>query len=1009
MQESTDCLTRESRVVKDHDNVRRNRKALLSELSSLVKSSKRLQDWANGEEPDGPVDNIFDEMLLKALKVVTRSVRFFDVWMEEIELPKVIEQTTEKPMPPPPPAPVAQSIDPSTTDQSDTGIAASVSQKTLTQMPQASVSRSSPTKPPQQTTFAKPQRASVPHRVSYIASANTRRGSNYASERLASAHDSFLSLLGAFIGLHMQSRSSGELIGTTQASVKACRRLLTVVDKITESDNHRSQSLREAQDIMYQKITTLVHAARDAFSPALSQGEEIFFMSGDGRPLVEAATECVRAAGECVTKAKVVLERIGDFDMGSCDSEMSDMDHSAEATAETESSETSATPADTSVATETAATHFAPLPLPPLLMPNDSPLSATPSLSDGFTHSTVDCMSDATTDRSSVHSTVAPLMNISTPQSSFDSYSSVEHDVVSRTHKCSFASTGSTGTYVNSMRNSEVSAFSQASTRAASLEYQSTSDGYCRKISSESLDGPEVAEGVLMETTFAHEIMLNKDGQVIGGTLRALIERLTVFQSTPDAIFVSTFYLTFRLFATPQEFALALEDRFNYIRDSPQTAGPVRLRVYNIFKGWLESHWRHEIDSPALADIMRFANTSLSLYLPSAGKRLAELAEKVSAVNGPLVPRLVSSIGKTNTSIASYVSPEVPFPAPLISKSQMNTLKSWKNGKASLDIWEFEPLELARQLTLKASKLFCSILPEELLATEWNKKRGSLAVNVRAMTTLSTDLTNLVADSILQLEEPKRRAAVIKCWVKVANKCLELNNYDSLMAIVCSLNTSFVSRLKRTWELVSQKTKQTLDSLRNIVDVSRNYSVLRQRLQNHVAPCLPFLGVYLTDLTFVDHGNQATRQLIPTTSPKAKPITVINFDKHMKTARTISELQRFQIPYRIAEVPELQAWMQDQLVRVRSEGDKSFQDHYRRSLALEPREFKPADSIVSMTGSTAGSVSSVDNKLHLPATKEKFDFFQWTHSSHSHSSSRGSESEVREKENVLGASFGSTH
>src|SRR5207248_46172 len=212
------------------------------------------------------------------------------------------------------------------------------------------------------------------------------------------------------------------------------------------------------------------------------------------------------------------------------------------------------------------------------------------------------------------------------------------------------------------------------------------------------------------------------------------------------------------------------------------------------------------------------------------------------------------------------------------------------------------------------SRIFCSILPEELLATEWMKKSGSMAVNVRAMSTLSTDLANLVVDTILQFEDPKMRAKIIKQWIKIGNKCLELNNYDSLMAIVCSLYSSTNLRLKKTWEVVSAKNKTLLENLRRIVDVSRNYAVLRQRLQNHVPPCLPFVGTYLTDLTFVDVGNQATRKL----DTGAGSIDVINYDKHVKTAKIISELQRFQIPYRLTEVPELQTWMQDQLVRVRS-------------------------------------------------------------------------------------------
>ena len=177
-----------------------------------------------------------------------------------------------------------------------------------------------------------------------------------------------------------------------------------------------------------------------------------------------------------------------------------------------------------------------------------------------------------------------------------------------------------------------------------------------------------------------------------------------------------------------------------------------------------------------------------------------------------------------------------------------------------------------------------------------------------------------------------------------------------------------ISRLRRTWEIVSQKTKTTLEYLRGIVDVSRNYAVLRQRLQNHVPPCLPFVGTYLTDLTFVDHGNQALRNL----QTDEGEMAVINFDKHVKTARIIRELQRFQIPYRLTEVPELQAWMQNELVRVRSNGEKSLQTFYRRSLVLEPRETQQVRSAMQ---SESSSSSILEN------AKDKFDFLSWTNNS----------------------------
>ncbi|KAL9098112.1 MAG: hypothetical protein Q9163_006164 [Psora crenata] len=530
------------------------------------------------------------------------------------------------------------------------------------------------------------------------------------------------------------------------------------------------------------------------------------------------------------------------------------------------------------------------------------------------------------------------------PQSSIGSRSETPNLNGWRARKDSLgvSSAGDSSGYVGSMRDSEASAISQSSTRATSPDGTFTSiprnQSFATSLTgSNHYDGEtEEIEANLLERTFAHELVYNKDGQITGGTLPALIERLTTPDSTPDATFVSTFYLTFRLFATPIEFARALIERYNYVGDSPRVSGPVRLRVYNVLKGWLESHWRNDCDMPALELITAFATRQLQIVLPTAGKRLVSLADKVCATNGQLVPRLISSIGKTNTSIAQYVPPDTPVPPPVINKSQLNALKNWKHGYSTVSILEFDPLEIARQLTLKESQIFCSILPEELLASEWTKQSGSMAVNVRAMSRLSTDLANLVADNILQAEDAKKRAIIIKQWTKIGDKLLDLSNYHSLMAIVCSLTQSTIMRLKRTWECVSNKTKLRLEKLKGIIKHERNYASLRQTFQNQTPPCVPWVGLYLTDLTFVDAGNQTTRQLPGLGFEAGK--SVINFDKHMKTAKIISELQRFQVPYRLNEIPELQTWLQDQLVRVRTaDQGEVVKEYYRRSLLLEPR------------------------------------------------------------------------
>jgi len=268
-------------------------------------------------------------------------------------------------------------------------------------------------------------------------------------------------------------------------------------------------------------------------------------------------------------------------------------------------------------------------------------------------------------------------------------------------------------------------------------------------------------------------------------------------------------------------------------------------------------------------------------------------------------------------------------------------LANWKNGGTGPTILDFDPLEVARQLTVKQMNIFCSIMPEELLGSQWMKKGGIDSPNVKAMSALSTDLSNLVADTILAYSEVKKRAAVIKQWIKIAHQCLDLNNYDALMAIICSLNSSTITRLRRTWDAVSPRRREMLKTLQAIVEPAQNNKVLRTRLHDHVPPCLPFLGMFLTDLTFVDIGNPATKQLPGHDGAEQGGLTVVNFDKHTRTAKIIGELQRFQIPYRLTEVPDMQEWLQAQVVRVReleTPGNNVQVSNYRKSLLLEPRE-----------------------------------------------------------------------
>ena len=1020
-------MTRDTSVVQGYVGIRRLRKGLLSDLSSFVKSTKQLQDIAGLRPSADEVQDLLDELVLKAFKVVTRSVRFLDVWLEDvghadIGTATVGDQGRARPLTPPTEPALEKSVDHEATQQLN-----GIHQKFDFAVGQLSSIPPSPrrdgsgeigvvesgsrhpsgldhgqpdaTEPlqPSGAAAASPlvplRRASTSHRLSCsLRSGTFMQKSNLASEKLSATQDAFLGYLGSFIGLHLQSRSSSELLVITQQSVAACRQLLLVVDEVWERDSRRSEPLEQARNNMQDQLGNLVQATQDLFNPAETEVVDHVLMPDQGKSLVAAATSCVRSAGDCVSKTRLVIEKIGDFEfenagLGFSDTILSRLPSLAENFLPEQSFQPSNMETDA-----VSPPQPSPRKAPPLYQSVSKPLPKTPlaSPSSEDTVPTISQTAASTPDLQDNASAFRPSLTISTPTYSTDITPQSPGSATKRffgkddrAESIGVSVSSSNDTEPYSYRDSEASAVSTISTRATTPDQSPISHkgsdkqllssfGSISDIQSSINEEPYDAELQVLEKTYAHELIYNKEGQIVGGSLPALIERLTTYDATPDAMFVTSFYLTFRLFTTPVEFTQALIDRFEYVSESRRMARPVQLRVYNVLKGWLESHWQSGPDAEALPMILRFATGKLRAALPAAGRRLAELTAKVSEVHaGALVPRLVSAVGKTNTSVGLHSDKDAPPPNPIITKSQLNALRNAKNGGNACSVLDFDPLELARQFTIIESRIFCAIQSEELLGLEWTKKHNSKAVNVHAMSTLSTDLANLVADTILSVEDVKKRALAIKQWVKIGMKCLELNNYDSLMAIICSLNSSMVQRLKKTWELVSIKTRNRLEELKAIVDVSKNYAVLRQRLENEVAPCLPFVGIYLTDLTFVDVGNQTTRQLPGGTNGRGA--SVINFDKHMKTAKIIGQLQRFQIPYRLVAIPEMQDWMESQIRRVRSSDDTNVQQLYRRSLYLEPREVR-ATAKLSPAESSESTFPDSLRSGGKDQPKEKFDF-----------------------------------
>lgn len=405
-----------------------------------------------------------------------------------------------------------------------------------------------------------------------------------------------------------------------------------------------------------------------------------------------------------------------------------------------------------------------------------------------------------------------------------------------------------------------------------------------------------------------------------GGTLLGLVEQLTRHDKF-DSLFKTSFLLTYQSFTSANELFEVLIRRWS-IQPPPglsqddikmwmeKKQAPIRLRIVNVLKQWVELYWMEGNDNASQELISRmynFAKDTVAQSNTPGWKPLLNVIEQRSRGEDTSAKKLVQT-------------PTTQTPLPILPKN-MKKLK----------FTDIDPTEFARQLTIIESRLYAKIKPHECLNKIWQKRppaengvQAEPAANVKALILHSNRLTNFVAEMILNVPDLTKRANIVKHFIAVADKCLALNNFSTLTAIISALGTSPIHRLARTWNKIGKSTAATLEKMRKLMHSTKNFAPYRQALHQSNPPCIPFFGVYLTDLTFIEDGMASV----------IKKTDLINFAKRAKTAEVIREIQTYQnVGYPFKAVPELQDYI---LSMLQSAGD--VHEMYDQSLKVEPRE-----------------------------------------------------------------------
>jgi len=212
---------------------------------------------------------------------------------------------------------------------------------------------------------------------------------------------------------------------------------------------------------------------------------------------------------------------------------------------------------------------------------------------------------------------------------------------------------------------------------------------------------------------------------------------------------------------------------------------PVRLRVSNFIKIWVELYWRPGVDDIALTPLTNFTREGLAVFFQGPAQRILDLLNmRRQSSDLTVSPQLGERVRDPGMSINPplALTPPNEVPRPTMTKTLLTALR--KKDFMGISVTDFDSLELARQMTIIECHRYCLIQPEEIL--ESGQEGSTPPLNVKSVTSLSTVITGWVAESILNEPDLKKRTALVKFFVKVADVSLFVEAGVSCLTILLS-------------------------------------------------------------------------------------------------------------------------------------------------------------------------------------------------------------------------------
>ncbi|KAM6909611.1 ral guanine nucleotide dissociation stimulator-like 2 isoform 2-T2 [Xenentodon cancila] len=376
---------------------------------------------------------------------------------------------------------------------------------------------------------------------------------------------------------------------------------------------------------------------------------------------------------------------------------------------------------------------------------------------------------------------------------------------------------------------------------------------------------------------------------VKAGTEEKLVLHLLHSFSMGDSSFISIFFSTYRSFTSTERVLDILTDRLEYPpgdSERSRTRQSFNKAVSTVFSTWLSE----------------YPEDFKGLREPSRLLRLA-----------PLLPQDSSSVADLQATllrIAEELSEKALLPDPHRDQTSFTGPPPDPAKFEPTSILGFPASLIAEQLTKIETELFVRLVPYHCLGSLWSQRdkkgREGVCWSVRATVRQFNKLANAVLASCLWPTKlrSQQRARLLEKWISVAEDCRARKNFSSLYAIVSALQSNPIHRLRRTWQETDREALRRYEELAEIFSDKDNYSQSRELLKeegtskfanldnrlnsrhlnrSNAQGTVPYLGIFLTDLTMLD---TAVKDRLDN--------GYINFDKRRREFEVLAQIRLLQ-------------------------------------------------------------------------------------------------------------------